>query len=415
MADSGSLALAGPVRVLADDLTGAADSGVAFLCRGGNVLVSLRHGGFPVDASGVAVVDTDTREGSSAHAYVAVQRAALGLGPEDHLLKKIDSLLRGHIAAELAALRRSQPQRLVIVAPSVPALGRGVRGGALVPSGAEPRQVQAALGSGLARGIELDVIRSGPGGLGRALRSAAAVGATAVCDALTDDDLDAIVAAGLALGRPVLWVGAAGLAAALARALPVADRPADMRPAGGSVRAAAPLLIVGSHTAPARAQVSALTARGARWVGFDAVQLATMPAGQRARHAAALTARPPGVPTVVGVTGPVDHRASKTVAAALGQICAPAVASAELVVISGGATARAALVCAGVTDLALLGEVAPGTVLARTAGQGPSLHVITKSGSFGDPDTLLRLAAAAAPDWLDTGWLEPAPTPGGTR
>ena len=61
-----------PVRVLADDLTGAADSGVAFLGDGAEVVIALARplaGPFaetwPPAGGPVTVVDTDTREASA--------------------------------------------------------------------------------------------------------------------------------------------------------------------------------------------------------------------------------------------------------------------------------------------------------------------------------------------------------------
>jgi D-threonate/D-erythronate kinase len=249
---------------------------------------------------------------------------------------------------------------------------------------------------------------------------AGTAGSAAVCDALTEQDLDRIVLAGMSLNRPVLWAGAAGLAAALARALRASAIPARPRVMTGSGSApapepglvppppaATPLLIVGSHNPAAQAQVRALAAQGARRVSFDAGHLVTMSARDRMAHGLALGRRTPGVATVVCVAGPVDARASQAVASALGDICAMAVAEARLVIICGGATARAVLPPAGVTALRLLGEVEPGTVLARAAGPPNPPHVITRAGSFGDGAALLRLVtrsqAASTPAWEGTG------------
>lgn len=424
-----------PVRVLADDLTGAADSGVAFLGDGAEVVITLARplaGPFadtwPPAGGPVTVVDTDTREASAERAYQVAYRFAERIGAQDHVLKKIDSLLRGQPAAELMALRRAQPGRLVIVAPAVPAQGRITCGGAVLtapdggPAGAilEPAQIAARLGDERVRVIELKVVRSGTYRLARALQMAGTAGSAAVCDALTDEDLDRIVLAGMSLNRPVLWAGAAGLAAALARALRASAIPARPQVMTGSGSApapepglvppppaATPLLIVGSHNPAAQGQVRALAAQGARRVSFDAGHLVTMSAWERMAHALALRRRTPGVATVVCVAGPVDPRASQAVASALGDICAMAVAEARLVIICGGATARAVLSPAGVTALRLLGEVEPGTVLARAAGPPNPPHVITRAGSFGDGAALLRLVtrsrAASTPAWEGTG------------
>jgi D-threonate/D-erythronate kinase len=423
-----------PVRVLADDLTGAADSGVAFL-GGAEVVITLARplaacpaDTWPPEDDAVTVVDTDTREASPDRAYAIAYRLAERIGGQDHVLKKIDSLLRGQVAAELMALRRAQPERLIIAAPAVPAQGRITRGGAMVaaPDGGPARtilqsaQVAARLGDGPVRAIELRLVRAGTYRLARALHAAGAAGATVVCDALTDADLDRIALAGMSLHRPVLWAGAAGLAAALARSLRASAIPARPRlvPGSGSGPArgpglvpppsdATPLLIVGSYNPAAQAQVRALAAQGARHVSFDVGHLVAMSALERMAHAVALGRRTLGVATVVCVTGPVNPSGSQSVAAALGDICATAVAAARLVIICGGATARAALAPAGVTALRLLGEVEPGTVLARAIGPRHQPYVITRAGSFGDEAALVRLVtrsrAASTPAREDTG------------
>jgi 4-hydroxythreonine-4-phosphate dehydrogenase len=222
----------------------------------------------------------------------------------------------------------------------------------------------------------------------------------AACDAATDQDLDEIVAAGLVLGTPVLWAGASGLAAALARALlgvPSVDLAAPAAPP----RASAPLAIVGSHSSAARAQVRELLAGGMQGISLRPGDLLAMAEPDRVRYGADLARASAAAPTVVWLDGegPGDHAAPPAIARALGELCAAAVAAARVVIAAGGATARAVLVPSGVAALALLGEVEPGAVLsravpARAARPRHALHVITKSGSFGDAATLLRLVTA---------------------
>jgi len=396
----------GRIRILADDLTGSADSGVAFARGGVRVVLTLDPGRAGARTDRVTVIDTDTREASSAVSYAAIRTLALQIDRHDHVLKKIDSLLRGQIASELAALRAVHPERLVIVAPAVPAVGRLTKGGAVLlggpgrwqpgradaPQAASPAQVADQLGDGPVRAIGLDAVRSGTHGLTSLLGAGAVAGAMAVCDAVAEDDLDRIVRAGLSLRRPVLWVGAAGLAAALARAL-LAGRAPDA-PAG-TPRTASPLVIIGSPSPVAHEQVHALVSQGAQWIGLEAGELLTMSPEERGRQGAAISGRARGIPTVVSIIGDLHLAARPAIAAALGEVCAPAVADAEVAVMAGGATARAVLTGAGVTSLRLLGELQPGVILTRAAGVHRQLHVITKSGSFGDRTTLVRLAAAA--------------------
>ncbi len=405
-----SAAKAVPARricVIADDLTGAADAGVAFVRADREVTLALGSG--PHGPGRVMVVDTNTREVSPAQSRAAVQTVAARAGSHDHVLKKIDSLLRGQVAAELTALRGALPGRLVIAAPAVPTLGRVTIGGIVRTQKPGPPQAPghaqhparmtgiplAGRLGGPSRLIRLAQIRSGAVALGRLLAAARAAGLPAACDAVTDQDLDEIVAAGLALGSPVLWVGTAGLAAALARALLGSPGHGPAKPP----RAPAPFLIIGSHSPMARAQVSALLASGTHGIGLRASDLLAMPERERHRRAASIARTSAAATTVVWLDGDVDSAAGPDLAVALGEVCAPAVAGARVVVAAGGATARAVLIPAGVAALTLQGELEPGVVLARAvstrptpiAFPRPALQVITKSGSFGDPATLVRL------------------------
>ena len=46
----------------------------------------------------------------------------------------------------------------------------------------------------------------------------------------------------------------------------------------------------------------------------------------------------------------------------------------------------------GITQIDVLGQVEPGVSLARMSTPGGVLHLVLKSGSFGDPGTLVRIA-----------------------
>ena len=162
--------------ILADDLTGAADCGLAFLRAGLPVTVGLGAAPGPV-----AAIDLDTRRMSADDAAAAVREAA---GRAEGLVyKKLDSTLRGHVAAEIRAALEATGLARAVIAPAFPAQGRTVRGGQVFVDG-EPT----------GRGVE------------------------GILDAETDDDLRAIVAS---VGdEPVLWAGSAGLAAHVAATLP---------------------------------------------------------------------------------------------------------------------------------------------------------------------------------------------------
>ena len=111
--------------ILADDLTGAADSAVAFARRG--LSASVAWGDDP-PGDAVLALDANSRR-LSPDAAAACHRALLQAHHREGaaLFKKIDSTLRGQPAAELAAtvqyLRARGRGALAIVAPAFPAAG----------------------------------------------------------------------------------------------------------------------------------------------------------------------------------------------------------------------------------------------------------------------------------------------------
>ena len=91
------------LRIVADDLSGAADCAASFAGTAGPVPVFLR--GVPEGAW--SALDTDTRAMDEASAVAVTRRvfgqlAAAGAA-RPFVYKKIDSTLRGHVGAELAA------------------------------------------------------------------------------------------------------------------------------------------------------------------------------------------------------------------------------------------------------------------------------------------------------------------------
>src|SRR5258708_31374563 len=123
------------VLILADDLSGAADCGIACVHAGLSAMVSL---GTPRDADAAADVlslDAHTRVLSADAAADRMRRlVTLYAGERSTLLfKKIDSTLRGHLGAELAAVLKARrtvvPGAVAIMAPAFPSNGRTTVGG----------------------------------------------------------------------------------------------------------------------------------------------------------------------------------------------------------------------------------------------------------------------------------------------
>lgn len=406
--------MASPVWVVADDLTGAADSGVAFAQVSGSVRLLLR----PVASRGqppgaVAALDLATRELSELDARERTRALADRLGPDDVIFKKVDSILRGHIAAEVAELWDRLSDRLVVVAPAFPAAGRTtigavqhVHGTPLHLSGAwsfeptdPPHSLPALFAPMPTTSLSLAEVRSSAARLTSLFHTAAADKRLAICDAASDQDLRAIARAGRAAGQPVLWVGSAGLAAALASELSDAQariglvdaRPATIRPP----RNPRFLAVVGSASSLARRQALALAAEGAKLLELPARVLAEADSSALQELAAVVSTAAAAGDTVVSITGEAEPQSAATVSQSLASVTARAAVTSGLLLLTGGATARAVLLRADLACLDILGELGPGVVLLTPAGESQQL-IVTKAGAFGDDRTLIQAVHSAS-------------------
>ena len=99
--------------MIADDFTGALDTGVQFAASGVQTRVIV-GGDVDLAARGedvqVLVIDAETRHLPPERAYAVVEklvRQAEALGVQ-YIYKKTDSALRGNIGAELTALLRAR-------------------------------------------------------------------------------------------------------------------------------------------------------------------------------------------------------------------------------------------------------------------------------------------------------------------
>ena len=112
--------------ILADDMTGALDTGVQFVGRAITYVVTETVQNVPSDARAL-VVNTNSRHDEPTRAADTVRRMILR-HPARSIYKKTDSVLRGNVAAELAALGHETGETVCFV-PFYPAQGRATRQG----------------------------------------------------------------------------------------------------------------------------------------------------------------------------------------------------------------------------------------------------------------------------------------------
>jgi uncharacterized protein YgbK (DUF1537 family) len=361
-----------PLRLVADDLTGALDASAQFSGpeRAIPVFMDPRLPAAPPEEF---AVDGATREkdGPSAGATAGRLAPILALGPGVLSFKKLDSLLRGHPGLEIAATMRAVTARHCLIAPAFPFHGRATRGGLqfLLSDGMWSRVGEDLLAVLRSFGISAQLRKPGepvPEGI-------------SLWDAETDEDLRRIVVCGKKLHDPVLWCGSGGLAAALSDSasneIPAArlDRPmlgifGSDHPATGAQLAACGnmLRLRACGDAEARSVSERLEKDGVCLVSFE------LPSG---------LARPEASRRIARETDELMRR-----------IPAP-----RSLLVAGGATLRTLCLSLGADHLRVVGQVIPGVPVSLMAGgRWDGVQVISKSGAFGDDGLLLRLISGAS-------------------
>ena len=120
--------------IIADDFTGALDTGVQLAASGASTrVVTDPTASLPQNAGGceVLVIDAETRHLPLKEAYWIVYRIveqAVRCGVS-HIYKKTDSALRGNIGAELTALLDASGAEQLPFLPAFPQIGRSTVGG----------------------------------------------------------------------------------------------------------------------------------------------------------------------------------------------------------------------------------------------------------------------------------------------
>jgi len=300
--------------LIADDLTGACDAGVAFP----GAAVVLQD---PPPAAEVLVYSTDSRADGAELAAAKVAALCAKLPAAAILYKKIDSMLRGNVAAEVFAV----PRRPIVVCPAFPEQGRTVVNGRAEPAGVDLRSL-----FGSHPEVE-------------------------IADAATSADLHRIARDALARSPVPLLAGSAGLARELSLILGF-QRPAPPLLHGG----ARPILCVGSDHQVTLAQVDYLRANGTRPCHIISIN-PRLPDPKALQHLINL------------VSGSRDGG----------------------LFLTGGDTACMVFAALGVRAIRLSHEILPGVPAGRMEGGAANgVAVVTKSGGFGGPDTLVRIVEA---------------------
>jgi uncharacterized protein YgbK (DUF1537 family) len=342
------------VAIIADDLTGALDTGTPFVEAGLSVAVAIDIEALAealACSPDVLVVNTASRALSGDEAAARIDAVAAAILAETSLIlfKKIDSRLKGNVAAESIALASATDRETITVAPAIPDQQRFTVNGAVTGRGVEtPLPIRPIFPSS---SFSVDI-----------------------CDTSSDDELDDLV-------RRTDWtttvaVGARGLGGALARSLAKSvSAPAIFAPSAKT------LFAFGSRDPITSAQIEHLANICRLLVIADA------PAGELLPGA--ITQLPAVARCCGDQTAPPE-----TVAAHFAEgICTTVERTQpQMIMMGGGDTALAILKRIGATVLIPKGEIEAGIPWFEIKDpHGRTIRCAVKSGGFGNINSLLKL------------------------
>lgn len=409
--------------VIADDLTGANDTGVQFKKQGFETIVLFGDGDLtqPIEDIDVTVVDTESRSVTSDVAYQKVREAVklLDASSISVVYKKIDSTLRGNIGIELDAVMKEADMSLSIVAPAFPTYGRVTINGCQLVNGVPvgkteffkdhlnplisshvPTLIKAQVRRKVGQ-IDLSTVKQGVKALQKAIAKENDKGVTViVIDAVEENDLDTIGHVSLSLNA--LSCGSAGLANAISKILGHRRR----RPvliASGSARGATLNQIKTAKEASisdvvdldsskllrndyvrekeelrAIEEIKNLLRQG------SSVILSTTKSG---RDVSSTLERGIGM----GLTA---SEVRVSVSSAVGEIVRTVIQSEEVagLVLTGGDTAMSCIHKLKAEGVRIVKEILPGIPLCRLiGGESEGLRTVTKAGGFGEEEALIEI------------------------
>ncbi|MNR82391.1 hypothetical protein D3C72_131490 [compost metagenome] len=427
----------GRFGIVADDLTGAADTGLQFKRAGLRTWVISQfptkgEASLPPDVRTLSV-NVDSRHLIGANAKARTQEAVRWLDSLGcrRFYKKIDSTLRGNWVSETAGMLGELGWELAVIAPAFPEAGRITVGGYQLVDGTlvhyspyahdplspvtESHLPTILEASGLKVGhLELQIVMRGWEAIAGEIARLYQAGVRLVsADATRREDLLAIAEAIKTTPYRILPVGSAGLAEALVTrtVLAGAELLGGATPKPLLQRAGKrPVLTLNGSANPVSLQQVRQASEAMRTIMLDVRQL--LLAEDDALHQLkrqVLQNLLAGLDVLVTAATTLDHvRRDRALARDLGMTpwqlgraigeglarLARAIADEDVLaglVIAGGDTAAA--VCAALPDprLEILEEVLPAIPCLQSVGATP-LRLVTKSGGFGTPDTLVRIA-----------------------
>lgn len=407
--------------IIADDFTGALDTGVQLAACGIQTKVTTDlHADLKklLALVQVVVMDTETRHLTPEEAWSVVSGVARNAAAAriDIIYKKTDSALRGNTGAEFGAVLDAFPNDTIYFAPAYPKVNRITKGGIQYTDGVPisesdfgrdpvnpvtesfiPKILQSAC-------PDITCMVATPGA-----KVQAPAGGVIAYDAETNEDLQTIAIDIFSHGTPRLLAGCAGLASCLSSYLGAPEQTKQNLPKKEKL-----IVLCGSVNNITRKQVEYAQAHGFLRVNLLPHQFLNkdyFASKEGARllntiYHACLGAAPVMVCTMDvcdngdGFTYATEHHLSRTDMVVLVQLCLGKI-SAYLkdkaldctYLVTGGDTLVGVMHEVHGVELEPICEVGKGTVLANLySSDAQCLQIVSKSGGFGEREIFINVA-----------------------
>lgn len=406
--------------VIADDFTGALDTGIQFRGEGTVLRFGRQEASFFENldpATDVMIIDAETRHLSAEEAYNIVHKIvsdAMAYGCEC-VFKKTDSGLRGNIGAELAAALDASGRRMLHFVPAFPKLDRITKSGVHYIKGKpvadsvfgvdpfEPVR-HSDICQIISAQTDIPVSRSNYG----------ADEGILVYDASFQEELE-IIAKNLQ-ARDELHVisGCAGFAAALPGLLglkkpeiPLPKLAPRFLTVCGSVNAITlEQMTVAEKAGVPRVRLSVPQKLDDSWIGTQKYEedLNGWLDMVNARASSIIECDGKGnameLELIREKLGMNLEAMRQTISHTMGRILKDLIDKGmeATMMVTGGDTLMAFMETAGLNEMVPIREYTPGVVLAQVTYRGKHYHLLSKSGGFGSPDLLETLEARILKD-----------------
>lgn len=420
------------VAIIADDITGANDSGVQLAKSGLKTAVWLNNvQQQTVESLEAVVIDTDSRAMSEHDARESIKASLHVLEPYQPqlLFKKVDSTLRGNVGAELAELIKLNQPDYVLLTPSFPESRRTVSEGLLYVDGTPIGETEFALNEAdpvkdsriadhIGRQFKGELVEvpeelwtKSPSKIEAWLKqNHSAKGCVFICDATSSHTLKTIAQFAQGSTDQILLAGSAGLSSAL-----TIESNGGKREVKRTKPTQPILYLIGSMSDISRKQVQHLLiqeqAVGIKMDAIKAVdedEFVRATEFERVNKEAHAALRDQKIPVIYSGTErheidvvysyaqekniPLSVISKRIVAllAAVGENLVQTY-SFQAIIMTGGDTAKALCKRIDISQLNLIDEFETGIPISMFTGSLEGTYAITKAGAFGTEHTFSKI------------------------